>query len=622
MKYLFQAFLIFSFLVSGIISKASHIVGGEFEVFLNPRGSSYTINMNQYFDELSAGVGLLESDQKISIGVYEKGTNVLATTVTLSLISWNFISNASGGCVNPSLLKFRNKFYSGILYSTELNSSNGYYISWEQCCRNNSIVNVVSSGNEPITFYAELPPFNIFNSSPDFPQMENRNLCRNQLNTFDFSGVDLNGDSLIYEMISPVSRSVNSTGSYPDGGQYYSGPYFAVNWASGYSANAQITGSQNLTIDRFSGVMSVNPSSLGLYVFGVLVSEYRNGVKIGAVKREFQMNVIDCPVNNPPKISFNNTTILEGDTIEIRLKATPPQCYSLDITDGDVTGSTPRSEFINIKVLSNQNIQNLITIPSSTVVTPTDPISTVDMCFNPCKLFADGMERYLPIKLVVNDNSCPAKYDTLIFILHVIPSANHKPVIDILPAGNPKSILVDSTLNFLVRATDVDSSDPLSLYINGATNRSFYFENVQDSFVTISSPFIYTPTCDDWINGSFTVFFIVDDGNCDINRADTIYQTITIENNPDVLKNLSLTNLVTPNGDGNNDTFYIPNMPPDNCISFFKSFTIYNRWGALIYKTSKRDFVWDPKDLSEGIYYYQLDLNSSIQKGWIQVMGY
>lgn len=618
MKYLFQAFLVLSFFNTGHFAKASHIVGGEFEVFLNPRGNSYTINMNQYFDELSAGAGLLESEPQITIGVFEQGTNLFITTVVLTRISWDFIANASGGCVNPSLLQFRNKFYSGLFYPIGLNSPNGYYISWEQCCRNSSVMNILDSGNESITFYAELPPFTIFNSTPDFPQMENRNLCRNQLNTFDFSGVDLNGDSLVYEMTPPISTSLFSTG----GGTYYSAPYNSVNWTSGYSNTAQIIGTKNLTIDRTTGIMSVNPSNLGLYVFAVMVTEYRNGVKIGAVKREFQMNVIDCPVNNPPEISFNNKALADGDTIEIRVKSTPEQCYALDITDGDVFGINARAEFINIRALSNQNIQGLLTIPTSTNVSPSNPISSVDMCFNPCALFSDGIERYLPIKIAINDNSCPSKYDTLLFILHVVPNSNHKPVIDIIPSGSPKTIRVDSTLSFMVRATDVDRNDPLSLFINGNTNRPFVFQNVQDSFGTISSPFTYTPSCDEWENGSFTIYFIVNDGNCDINRADTIYQTINIENNPDVLKNLSLTNLVTPNGDGNNDVFYIPNMPPDNCTSFFKSFTIYNRWGGLIYKTGKRDFVWDPKDLSEGIYYYQLDLNSSVQKGWIQVIGY
>lgn len=622
MKYLFQSFLIVPFLFLSILSNASHIVGGEFEVFLNPRGNTYTIYMNLYFDDLSANAGLLEADQNIIIGVYEKGTDIEVATTMLSLQSYYFINNAAGGCIDPSFLQFRNKYYKGTFTPTGLNSPNGYYITWEQCCRNSSIVNISSSSAQYMTFYAELPAFNVYNSTPDFPQMENRNLCRNQANTFDYSGVDLNGDSLIYEMTPPLTRSIYATVGNIEGGKYYSGPYEQVVWASGYDSQNQITGSQNLTIDRHTGIMNVNPSQLGLYVFGVMVSEYRNGVKIGEVKREFQMNVIDCPVNNPPEISFNNKSLSGGDTIEIRLKSTPPQCYSLDITDADVIGTNPRSEFINIETILSQFPADLLTIPTSTTVTPSNPISSVDMCFNPCAVFADGIERYIPIDIVINDNSCPTKYDTLHFILHVIATSNHKPVVDILPSGNPKSILVDSSMQFLVRATDLDNGDRLSLFINGSTDRPYYFQNVQDSFRTISSPFSYTPSCDEWKNGSFTIYFIVNDGNCDVNRADTIFQTINIENNPDVLKNVPVTNLVTPNGDGNNDVFYIPNMPPDNCTSYFKSFTIYNRWGAMIYKTGKRDFVWDPRNLSEGVYYYHMDLNSSIQKGWIQVIGY
>lgn len=71
-----------------------------------------------------------------------------------------------------------------------------------------------------------------------------------------------------------------------------------------------------------------------------------------------------------------------------------------------------------------------------------------------------------------------------------------------------------------------------------------------------------------------------------------------------------LPNVFTPNGDGYNDEF-IP-FPYD----FVKEvrMTIFNRWGAVVFKTENPDILWDGKDInskkdcSEGVYFYVCDV--------------
>lgn len=621
MKYI----LLFVSLFFAILNSwGSHIVGGEFEIFKNPRGLAYTIQLNVYFDEESALSGLLESDRTIICGIYEKNTNLLVQTVPLTLQSANFIVNAAGGCIDPNDLRFRNKFYkTAEFFPNNLTSPNGYYIVWEQCCRNSNIDNLTLGDSQSLTFYAEFPSTNIINNTPDFPEMQNRSLCRGQLNTFDYSGRDPDGDSLIYYLTSPIDKSIYSPGNSADGGFYqYSAPYNSVIWNSGYSSTNQITGSVNLAIDRHSGVMTVNPSSLGLFVWGVMVEEYRNGVLLGRVKREFQIKVVDCPLNNAPDIRFRNTTLSSGDTIPIRLKPSPAQCYPISLADIDVALFN-KTETITISKVLSSFPSSIISIPSSSTLTPAQPESTVNMCFDPCLVFQDGIERFEPIKIIINDNSCPTKYDTLTFILHLLPTDNHKPTITIDPSGNTKSIRVDSLLRFTVRASDEDPTDPLSITLYGSDGtRNFSFNNVRDSFLTASSVFTYMPSCEELKKGSFTVYFVVDDGNCDLNSKDTIYQTIVLDDNINLFNQVVVPNLLTLNNDGKNDVLYIPNLPPDNCSVFFKNFSVYNRWGAVIYSTGNRNFVWDPNGLSEGIYFYALDLNEKQQKGWVQIIGY
>ncbi len=76
-------------------------------------------------------------------------------------------------------------------------------------------------------------------------------------------------------------------------------------------------------------------------------------------------------------------------------------------------------------------------------------------------------------------------------------------------------------------------------------------------------------------------------------------------------------NVVTPNGDGRNDTWDIVDLDkfPEARLK------VFNRWGKLVFEQDNVDQYqkqrngrgWDPEDLSEGVYFYELIL-PSVQK--------
>ncbi len=76
----------------------------------------------------------------------------------------------------------------------------------------------------------------------------------------------------------------------------------------------------------------------------------------------------------------------------------------------------------------------------------------------------------------------------------------------------------------------------------------------------------------------------------------------------------SLPNIITPNGDSLNDTFYIP----PSCFTI--NLKVYNRWGKLVYERANYDNTWGGTNLTAGIYYYQI-LTSKGQgrKGWVEI---
>lgn len=85
-----------------------------------------------------------------------------------------------------------------------------------------------------------------------------------------------------------------------------------------------------------------------------------------------------------------------------------------------------------------------------------------------------------------------------------------------------------------------------------------------------------------------------------------------------VPKSIDVPNIFTPNGDGKNDTFNIPNIqlfPGTQLI-------IVNRWGNEVYRSNNYQNTWNGEGLSEGTYYYVInkkEITGSITtfKGWV-----
>jgi gliding motility-associated-like protein len=79
-------------------------------------------------------------------------------------------------------------------------------------------------------------------------------------------------------------------------------------------------------------------------------------------------------------------------------------------------------------------------------------------------------------------------------------------------------------------------------------------------------------------------------------------------------------NVISPNGDGLNDAFFIHPYLPQSC-----SLIIYNRWGAEVFRSANYDQTWqgttaDGKPVAEGTYFYVLQLPSgTVKKGTVSV---
>ncbi|GAB3673916.1 hypothetical protein GCM10027594_35350 [Hymenobacter agri] len=79
-------------------------------------------------------------------------------------------------------------------------------------------------------------------------------------------------------------------------------------------------------------------------------------------------------------------------------------------------------------------------------------------------------------------------------------------------------------------------------------------------------------------------------------------------------------NVITPNRDGINDVFYMPDLPLDFCDRKFAGIVIYSRWGQPVFKSEDRGFAWGGQGVG-GLYYYLVTYTDGRRfKGWVEVI--
>ncbi|ERJ59381.1 hypothetical protein M472_11410 [Sphingobacterium paucimobilis HER1398] len=96
--------------------------------------------------------------------------------------------------------------------------------------------------------------------------------------------------------------------------------------------------------------------------------------------------------------------------------------------------------------------------------------------------------------------------------------------------------------------------------------------------------------------------------------SNTATVRVTVSSN-----NLDIPNIITPNGDGKNDEFRIKGLEIYDRVGL----TIVNRWGNEVYKTNAYNNDWNGFGLSEGTYFYVLELvkagKKEVHKGWVTI---
>ncbi|WP_299819048.1 gliding motility-associated C-terminal domain-containing protein [uncultured Pontibacter sp.] len=497
---------------------ATHIVGGEFEL-RHTAGYNYRLFFNLYFDKVNGSAGA--RDPYATVAIFEKGTDRQIHTLTLPLRSETLMNYTNIGCTTSDIQTSIMLYYEDIYLDPAIyNNPSGYYLVWERCCRNNTINNIASPEAAGTTFYMEFPPVvlngaDFTNSSPKLSPPPNDYGCVGELFYYNFSGTDADGDELVYDLVTPLNGSSSPNNILPS--PPASAPYQEITWLPGYARDNQIQGSPAVSIDSKTGKLTVVPSYAGLFVFGVRVQEFRNGVKIGEVRRDFQLLVKSCSINGAPLVSAvidgKSTPYEEGQ--EIRITATDSRCIKVYFTDPD------KDEPISITarpVNFNNNYFGFKGITTGIVNTATgEKVLETTLCLDRCFDTKGGI--YL-LDLIVSDNGdngCGLPKQAIIRLsLKVDPMPDNPPAISFSTSDKVIEVTEGDIINFDVTGKDPDEEE----VILSAKGIGFDLNSQNITFApntgigTVTSPFTWQIDCEAIKKPSFQIEFTVLSPTC------------------------------------------------------------------------------------------------------------
>ncbi len=608
-----------------ILSKsafASHIVGGEF-TYKCIGTNKYEFTLNLYRDCLPPSQGggnpaALADDDPAYISIF-KGNNFYNVDSIYSANSIIVPVNFSSACINnpPATCINRLQF----IYVITLPASNvPYTIICQRCCRNGSINNIINPGNTGATYYCTIPPAPIVcNTSAVFLNYPPQVICINTPFIYDHSAFDADADSLSYEFCDAFQGGdPNNPKPKIVGGSVPS--LTSVDYISPLNGLNPMGGNPVLKINAVTGLITGTPNLLGRFVVNVCCTEWRGGIAINMVSREFQFVVTNCSkavVANIPQFSDEpNTYIIscKTNTVSFVNTSTGGFQYNWDFGVPGITTDTstlfeptytyPDTGTYIVKLIVNKgsvtcsdSITKIVKVYPTFkadfdykgLLCPDLPISFIDKStstFNSINYwnwnFDDGgtsalqnpdhsyanVGREFNVTLISgNKFGCR---DTASKKLQV-------PYVNIF-AGNDTVIVVNTPFQFNGTGAQSYSWSP-----------STYMDNSM----------VYNPSAVFPDTGSYTYVLQGITANGCVGY-DTI--VITVANGP----YLTIPNAFSPNGDGTNDFFQILAAGYKK-LNYYR---VFNRWGQQVFYTNNFRKGWDgrfkEKDCEVGTYFWML----------------
>lgn len=291
-------------LLSGLNTlNATHIIGGQlsfrclggsqYEIKLEFRRDCFLGNPEADFDD-PAAIWVYDGDFQPVMGVGEGGVLRISLDEEDTL-STSFPSACFGGgrdvCVQTAL--YVDTF-------SLPRRPGGYHLMYQRCCRNMILDNIedpLLTGSSYVVRISE-ESLETCNSAPvlqGFPPVYS---CLNQQLIINQGATDAEGDSIVYKLCTPFEGATREdpnpdvVGIHPDFPEQ-------IRWISPTYGEDFMLGNQNepLSIDPQTGELRGLPEIQGTFLIGVCIEEYRNGVLLSSMVRDFEITMRSCSDN-------------------------------------------------------------------------------------------------------------------------------------------------------------------------------------------------------------------------------------------------------------------------------------------------------------------------------------
>ncbi len=266
-----------------------------------------------------------------------------------------------------------------------------YTISYRESNRNGGVLNIQNSVDTP--FYIEtVVMFDklVCNNTPTLLAPPIDQACSRLIFSHNPGAFDQDGDSLSFKIVTPLAAMAQSA------------TYLPPNHISFYTdfnkGNEAGNGPPQFAIDALTGTITWDaPGAVGEYNIAFVVEEWRKVnnkfIKVGSVRRDMQIEVVECNNRRPDLIIPKDICVLVGTTINEKIFGSDP-----DLNDVKI------EVFSGIFLLPN-NPASFTPIPP--VFQPSFPVASLSFLWTPSCDEVRNQPYQVTIKITDNPPSGP-----------------------------------------------------------------------------------------------------------------------------------------------------------------------------------------------------------------------
>jgi hypothetical protein len=285
---------------------------------------------------------------------------------------------SSTPCTNGSLVELEEYIYQTTI--SLIHCNNWVITVCAAGYRNNAITTILNPSNQDLCVEAEINNYSICNNSPSFTEYPAPYICVGQPYCYNNGAIDVDGDSLVYSLQTPLNGN---------GGITYIGTFSAQNPVSG-----------TINFDPLTGNLCMNTTQAQVSVIAMKITEYRNGVEIGSVLRDIQIIVLSCSTTPPVLSGFNGAPqdVTNASALDDSLHFCANDLDNIHCTISSSLGSS------NNKTMSWSGVNGA---PSASFLITNNNSNNPTGTFDWTPQFSDVINSPFTFTVNVEDDACP-----------------------------------------------------------------------------------------------------------------------------------------------------------------------------------------------------------------------